>query len=452
LSEPSSFFTYSSSISEEMEEKAHVLLHPYEPRWMVVNDTGLEIAGFLDKGESVDDVAGRLSLKYGISAEKAKQDISFVSERLTQQHFLNGKTTRPTERSPALKTVFFHLTSRCNLSCPHCYVSCPDKNANQDLPSSLVLRLIDELANKGGQLATFSGGEPLLHPEIKKILKYTASKVGIRLLTNGTLIDREWAAFLADMDISIQISLDGSKKPIHDTVRGEGSFDKAIRAVEYLQTVGLQERIVLSTTVMRQNIQDLRKIITLAERLDIPFVRFLPLRKIGRARLQWDSIGSGIGVKEYEQFYQYTADLQTNRHCSVEISCGLSGVLLKLPNEFSGDDIWCPIGRQLTVGVNGDAYPCVLMMNEEFRLGNVFQDSLSRMIQSKRMESVCKALSDRRVKIKKCEPCHWRNLCQGGCMGLALDHKEIIWDTDDFCDYRKRAYQELFDKILKNRT
>jgi len=61
---------------------------------------------------------------------------------------------------------------------------------------------------------------------------------------------------------------------------------------------------------------------------------------------------------------------------------------------------------------------------------------------------VCRALAERRSKIQECAACTWRNLCQAGCMGLALDNKGTIWDTDDFCDYRKRAYKEAFDKIL----
>jgi len=447
MSEGSSFFIYSSFNSEVVEEKAHILLHPHGPGWLVVNNTGLEIARFLDKGESIDDVARRLNKKYGISFEKAKEDILYVSEQLVSHHFLNGKKTKRTGRTPTLNTVFLHLTSRCNLFCPHCYASYPD-NLEKDLPTSLALHLIDELINEGGQSVTISGGEPLLHPGIKHILKYAASKVGIRLLTNGTLIDREWAAFLADMDIFIQISIDGSKKEIHDSVRGEGSFDRAVKAVKYLQEAGQSERIVFSTTVMRQNIHDLSKIISLAERLNVPLIRFLPLRRVGRAQEQWNSIGSGIGVKEYEEFYQYTSTLKAGQQCSVEISCGLSGFLLKMPDEFSEDNIWCPVGRSLVVGINGDTYPCVLMMRDEFRVGNVFHDSLSIMIHSDRMTAVCKALSERRVKIKKCKPCNWRNLCQGGCMGQALDHKETIWDTDDFCDYRKRAYEEAFDRIL----
>jgi radical SAM protein with 4Fe4S-binding SPASM domain len=445
-----SFFIYSPFQSEDIKQTAHVILHTHEARWLVVNDTGLEIAHHLDKGESIEKIAQHLVVKYGISAEVAKNDVVSVSEQLSQQHFLGEKKGELPIRSPTLNSVHFHLTNRCNLSCAHCYLSCPDSLTFMDIPVPLAFRLIDELVENGGKEVILSGGEPLLHPEIKKIFKYAASRLRIRLLTNGTLIGREWAAFLADIDCSLQISLDSSKSESHDAIRGKGSFAQVIRAIEYLQEAGMGKRILLSTTIMRQNIHDLKDIISLAETLRIPLIRFLPLRKTGSAKKKWSSIGAGIGVKEYEKFYQYIFDLQVNHKCPLEISCGLSGFLLKMPEDFSGDSLWCQIGRQLVIDFNGDTYPCALLMTNEFLLGNAYIDSLSKMVQSDKMKRLCRSVSGRRVKIKKCAICDWRNFCQAGCMGEALEHQGTIWDSDNFCDYRKTAYKETFDKILRS--
>ena len=444
-----SFFTYSPCETGREGGDAHILFHATESKWVKVNDTGLEIAQYLDEGASLDDVTRRLGAEYGISAEAAKYDVLSVSEQLSMHHFLDGNARERPSRFPTLNSIFLHLTSRCNLSCPHCYTSWSQNEVNKDLPGPLAFRMIDELANHGGNSVTLSGGEPLLHPEIRKILKHAGPKVEIRLLTNGTLINRAWADFLADMNIFIQISIDGSTKEIHDSIRGKGTFEKSLKALEYLQEAGLRERINFSTTVMNQNLHDLPRIISLAERLDVPLVRFLPLRRKGKARKEWEAIGSGLTIRDSEHFYEHTFRLQKNGGSGVDISCGLSGFLLKMPEEFEEDDIWCPVGRRLVIDVNGDAYPCVLMMEDEFRLGNAFDTSLANMIQSDAMIAVCQALSERRHKIKKCSVCNWRNLCQAGCMGQALDNKGTIWDTDDFCDYRSRAYKEAFGRVLK---
>ncbi|MEA1867154.1 MAG: PqqD family peptide modification chaperone [Thermodesulfobacteriota bacterium] len=442
-----SFFTYSPYKTGREDGDAHILFHATESEWVKVNDTGMEIAQYLDDGVSLDDVTRRLCAEYGISAEAAKYDVLSVSEQLSAHHFLDGNARARPARFPTLNLIFFHLTSRCNLSCPHCYTSRSQDDVNKDLPGSLVFRMIDELANRGGNSITLSGGEPLLHPEIRNILKYAGSKVEIRLLTNGTLINRAWADFLADMNVFIQISIDGSTKKIHDSIRGRGSFEKSLKSLEYLQEAGLRERINFSTTVMNQNFHDLPGIISLAGRLDVSLARFIPLRRKGTAKRKWESVGSGLTIRDSERFYEHTSLLQKNGGAGVDISCGLSGFLLKMPEEFE-DDIWCPIGRQLVIDVNGDAYPCVLMMEDEFLLGNAFHNSLDNMIKSDAMIAVCRALAERRNKIKKCSVCNWRNLCQAGCMGQALDNKGTIWDTDDFCDYRSRAYKEAFGRVL----
>jgi len=445
-----SFFSYSSSRTKKSEQKAYILFHACKSRWIKANDTGLNIAQYLDDGVFIDDVAGHLVAGYGISEDAARQDVLSVSDQLSRQHFLESNAQVRSARTPVLNSIFFHLTTRCNLSCLHCYITGSQVNPNRDIPSKLVFRIIDSLADHGGKSITLSGGEPLLHHEIRKILKYAGSKVEILLLTNGTLIDRAWADFLAGMNIFIQISIDGSTKEIHDSIRGRGTFEKSLKALEYLQEAGLREKINFSTTVMNQNLHDLPGIISLAERLDVPLTRFVPLRRKGMAKRHWEAVGSGLTIKDSERFYEHTSHLQKNRGSGVDVSCGLSGFLLKMPEEFEDDDIWCPIGKQLVITVNGDAYPCVLLMEDEFRLGNAFDDSLDKIIQSDAMAEVCRALAERRHKIKKCSVCNWRNLCQAGCMGQALDNKGTIWDTDDFCDYRSRAYKEAFDKILGN--
>lgn len=443
-----SFFTYSPCETGREGGDAHILFHATDSKWVKVNDTGLEIAQYLDEGVSVDDVAGYIATEYGISEDTARQDVLSVSDQLFRQHFLDSNAQARPARTPVLNSIFFHLTTRCNLSCLHCYITGSQINPNRDIPSKLVIRIIDSLADHGGTSVTLSGGEALLHPDIRHIIEYAGKKVGIQLCTNGTLIDREWAVFLSGLDIDVQISIDGSTKDIHDSIRGKGAFEKSLRDVEYLQEAGIGDRIIFSTTVMNQNLDDLPAIISLAKRLNVPLTRFIPLRRKGMAKRHWEAVGSGLTIRDSERFYEHTFRLQRNGNSGVDISCGLSGFLLKIPQEFE-DDIWCPVGKQLVITVNGDAYPCVLLMEDEFRLGNAFDDSLDKIIQSDAMANVCRALSERRQKIKKCSGCNWRNLCQAGCMGQALDNKGTIWDTDDFCDYRKKAYKEAFDKILR---
>ena len=444
-----SYITYPS------EQKAgacqgRVLLHPNLPRWVLVNETSHYIACFLKEGMAVNEVASLIANRFSIPLKSACHDVLYVMNKLVEHRFLPLPLNDVSVRVPRLSDLFIHITNRCNLSCPHCYYT---NTSYGDIPSGLIERMIDEMVELGGKAITFSGGEPLLHPHIKSLLEYSDKRLAIRLLTNGTLINLEWASFLSGLDdVNVQISIDGSRKEIHDPIRGSGTFSKVIEAIDHLQKAGLGEKINFSTTVMKQNLHDLHEIICLAGRMEVPSVRFLPLRKEGRAKNLWEALGADVDTEDYETFYDEVRGLWQSKSTSVQISCGLSGFILNLPDEISGDDIWCPVGKKIVVATNGDIFPCVLMMREEFKLGNVFYQNLAEIMKSKEMSWICKELTERKTKIEKCSSCPWRNFCQAGCMGQASDEKGTIWDTDRFCEYRQKLYQKTFQTLLKQFT
>jgi radical SAM protein with 4Fe4S-binding SPASM domain len=80
-------------------------------------------------------------------------------------------------------------------------------------------------------------------------------------------------------------------------------------------------------------------------------------------------------------------------------------------------------------------------------MGNVFQKSLRELMASPGMAAACRLLVERRT-IGTCGACTFHNLCQGGCMGLAMDHTGDVRNVDDFCQYRKSAYVRAFDELL----
>jgi radical SAM protein with 4Fe4S-binding SPASM domain len=196
---------------------------------------------------------------------------------------------------------------------------------------------------------------------------------------------------------------------------------------------------------MRDNLHDLPNMISLAEKLGVSRVLFSPLRLVGRAQEQALVAPEHT---EYAKFYEYLTDLQIHHKTPIDINWGLDGFLLK-PGDVFPDGFWCPVGTQLVVSPGGDVYPCPSMRGREFKIGNVFQDSLDDLLHSDRMAGICQLLASRREQIRECKMCLWKNLCQGGCMGHALDYYGTVMATDGFCSYRKRAYEQIFEKILQ---
>lgn len=435
------------SYTEYGSKKGYAIFHPAGPQWLVINSTGRDIFLALLAGSGIDEVAVSIAREYGVGLDRSRADVFRVQNSLSKLQFLDVASFKLQERRPEPRSLFLHLTHRCNLSCTHCYAGDRPSETPRDLPTRVVFSLFEQIKEAGGGAVTLSGGEPLLHPDIRSILAHARPELEIRLLTNGTLINQNWADILAGQKARVQVSLDGSCPEVHDAIRGKGSFEKTVRAVALLQEAGLGSQVNLATTVMRQNLADLPKIIDRAKQMGVPLVRFLPVRKRGTAVRNWEQIGKNLTRQDAEQFYDFVIHTNRDRSACTEVSCGLSGFMLAMPDE-TDDDIWCPVGRQLVVDVDGSAYPCAAMMTPEFRMGSVFTESVEDLFFGTPMKMVCQALTERRQEIERCAACTWRNLCQSGCMALALEHKGTIWDTDDFCEYRKKRYKEAFDRIL----
>ncbi len=433
------FFVYPDPANDKT--NAFVILSQRSPRWFITNRTGLEICQILTGTQSVAVAEEALVQRHGISQEAARHDVGRVADFLGT--FLPPSSSSPDpQRLPNLRSLFLHLTTRCNLSCSHCYVE--EGQGSVDLPLDVVLDLIDQLAEAGGQAITLSGGEPLCHEQIEDIVNKACSRVRVvRLLTNGTLITHDLAARLAHPNLEVQVSLDGPSARWHDDVRGPGTFERTIAGISVWKRVLGPEKLTLCATMTADNLASLPSLVDVAAQRGVARLRFLPLRLVGRARTS----DRRPDIEEYRTFLQEIVELQRGGAQSLDLSCGVSGLLLSMGQDCT-DDIWCPVGRQIVVDPEGDAYPCVLLMRPEFRLGGVRETRLEQLIHADPMKHCCRALTERPEKVNPCADCNWRRLCQAGCMGQALDEKGTIWATDQFCDFRLSWYSETFDSLL----
>ena len=150
---------------------------------------------------------------------------------------------------PSLRYVELQLTDRCNLQCRHCYLG---ESRQRDLSFDRVLRSLKEFEEIQGLRLLLSGGEPLLHPQFWRIndllTNYDFRSV---LLSNGTLITKSVAKKLRVHEA--QVSLDGMKEG-HESLRGKGTFRKALTAIDYLHEAGIQ--VSVATMIHKDNLKE----------------------------------------------------------------------------------------------------------------------------------------------------------------------------------------------------
>ena len=430
-------------------DSIHVITHPSRPSWVVSNNLGWEILKQCNGKNTVNDIIKKLIYIYNAPKEVIENDIAEFITSTSKSGILVPQSNSLTTEKSTIASVFLHLTDKCNLRCKHCY-AVNMSEGGQELTSQEFITFLEQFYAQGGNTVVVSGGEPLITNKFKKILEIN-SKADIRLLTNATIIDEKLAAYLSKFNIKIQVSIDGSNKSIHDNIRGDGSFEAAITGVEHLIRQGMQKRINFSTTIMKQNLMDLPNIFQLANNMGITCVRFLPLRKHGNASANWNIIQNDVTQKDYENFYRNVFEYAMLKYPELNISCGLSGYTLD-SKKISVDGSGCTIGKKIVIDTKGDVFPCALLMDEKFKIGNIKVNSIEDLKSNLILNNLICARVERKNKIIKCSTCMWKNFCQGSCMGEAYEKNKTIWDTDEFCEFRINLYEQSVIKLSKEIT
>lgn len=146
----------------------------------------------------------------------------------------------------ALRELWFHTGTACNLACPFCLEgSKPGDGRLERVRLHDVRPLIDEAVELGVEQFSFTGGEPFIVKEFVAILAYAAGRRPCLVLTNGTdpvLKRLHQIESLRDAahPVSFRISIDWPDRERHDAARGSGSFDKSWRSLRELYRRGFK--------------------------------------------------------------------------------------------------------------------------------------------------------------------------------------------------------------------
>ncbi len=159
------------------------------------------------------------------------------------------------------KSVDIDITDRCNLRCKYCSHFSSAGDVGKDLPTEEWLAFFEELGRCAVMDVTLCGGEPFIREDLRQIIGgIVRNRMRFKILSNGTLITDEMAAFLASTKRcdSVQVSIDGSVPITHDACRGKGSFRKAMNGIKHLQRYNLP--VTVRVTIHRKNVHDLENV------------------------------------------------------------------------------------------------------------------------------------------------------------------------------------------------
>ena len=199
----------------------------------------------------------------------------------------------------------------CNLECAHCLNSSgPGDPWLKPISPEVARRAIREAEELGVKEIYFTGGEPFLHGEILPLLAEALDAAPTTVLTNGTLIDDAMADRLAALarsaaySLEIRVSLDDTHAERNDRIRGAGSFDKAVRAIQRLHERGLLPIVTATEVTMGEHAggermyDRFRRFLT-GLGIEKPRVKIMPVFALGRSVVAG---GRRLGHEDLEGF------------------------------------------------------------------------------------------------------------------------------------------------------
>ena len=312
-------------------------------------------------------------------------------------------------------TLQWHITHRCNLRCSHCYqddYSAFSSRKSLEAVLNQYSRLLEEYGFKG--YLNITGGEPLAHPDLFWLLEEAGNRgITTAVLTNGTLIGRREAAELKRLDVDyVQVSLDGLRET-HDKIRGEGSFDLAIRGIRELKAQGIY--VTVAFTAQRENHKELSRLAGFCNNLGADKLWF------DRVVIPKDEDKNNLSLssKEYSALCRKASRL--NRQGKISCARALQFIPCKEKSIYS-----CNAGsRLLAILADGTVMPCRRLPIE---VGNV---TLSELLTIYRESPELIKLRKSEIP-EKCKPCKYAQSCRGGakCIACAKSGRYDIPDPD----------------------
>ena len=329
------------------------------------------------------------------------------------------------------KKLDLELTTHCNLSCRYCSHFTSPGDVSGDLPTEEWLRFFGELKRCAVLDVTLSGGEPFCRKDLKELIQgIVQNRMRFAILSNGTLITDEMAEFIAKTGRCdyVQVSIDGSRPEVHDSFRGEGCFEKAVRGLSILRKHGV--RVAVRVTIHRKNVDDLEATARfLLEELELPSFSTNAASFLGICREHAEE----VQMRTEDRTKVMQTLLKLTRKYPNRISAN-AGPLSEARHwtamdkavregqehpEGYGHLVGCGCTFQkLAVRADGVIVPCSHLSQME--LGRINQDDLTLIWQSHpTLHDLRKRREISLESFEHCQGCQYIPFCTGNCPGIA---------------------------------
>lgn len=342
----------------------------------------------------------------------------------------------PQEALP--EEIYITPTDQCNLSCIYCYNRKFRRKQHLDKIAELNLsewvNVLSEIKSMKFKRVILTGGEPLVSPLLRPLV-YQCKQLGLesRLLTNGTLIDKEWAEWIANNIDLVNISLDSAIPEENDAVRGASSFEKITRGVRNLMEAQAKS-VYIRAVITSYNVQNLPDLVDFCHNelkcgVGAPTI-FIPT--------SMEEAKNSDLMPDFDTYFEKILDFTAR-------TLKLTG---KNPWEEFQLDYACRCGIGLStasIDPRGDVFPCQAFHHDDMKAGNIRNGGFENIYKNSPLLNQLRTLPLERIPV--CCDCTFVTVCGGGCRAIARDlYGNVLAHNELFCSVYKRG---AIDKLWR---
>ncbi|MFG6118129.1 TIGR04053 family radical SAM/SPASM domain-containing protein [Thalassobacillus sp. B23F22_16] len=353
--------------------------------------------------------------------------------------------------------VIWELTRACELKCLHCRAEAQYRRDPRELSFEDGKKLIDDIYEMENPMLVFTGGDPLMRPDVFDIAAYAVKK-GVRVsMTPSATPNVTKEAMEKAKEVGLSrwaFSLDGPNAAIHDHFRGtSGSFDLTMNAIKYLHELNMP--IQINTVISRYNYDHLDEMAALIEELDCVLWSVFFLVPTGRGQEK-----DMITPVEHEKTFKWLYELSKRVPFDIKTTAAQHYRRVVIQNKMrekqatgAGINYQDALMNGTTgqidglgrapKGVNdgngfvfishiGDVYPSGLL---PIKAGNVKETPLAEIY---RESEVFQNLRNPDAYKGKCGVCEFRHVC-GGSRSRAYAMTGDYMESEPYCVYIPKA-------------
>jgi len=346
---------------------------------------------------------------------------------------------------PKMMTVLLEPTAACNIRCKHCYHAKTEYDS-EIMSTETLNKFLSVLIPFYDKIKIiWHGGEPLLagydffvnaYEEFNELSKKYKSNIDFSIQSNGTLFSEEWVDLFIKTNTSISLSFDG----LYNNCLRQ-------RTADVLDTINLlkakNKKFSCLSVISKVNCDKMLELYNYFKRLNVG-VKFNPIVPDGAGQKCDYLITKEEWVENFIKLFEFWF---YDRNCNIKFSSGCDILAKYLGLVHSGCLCGSCLFTYLAVDAYGNLYPCGRLIDNNYRLGNVY--GINDIRQIFLSDIYGDILKKNQLRAKQCSKCKWFAKCHSGCNASASLTGDISNKSEFDCYFTTHMFDYL-ENLLSN--